>query len=488
MRRNRSSSQDGQTNAAWWLIPLGLLGCLLIGLLVGKFQSPTLALMLLGMGLAVGWVAMVVARPEWALIIYTIAAVNLNSIDLPVPGGVRLSPDIVLTVLLIGGVLLRALAGRRPLASLPISAPYLIFLAMPIVTLLWSPTPVELIKGIFRFVGYYAIMWLIVDTIRTDGQVRRMVYALLLALIIPIATALVQAISGSGQVIWAGAVFNRVFGLAGGPFTLAYFLVLLIPLALVFFLDKPDEAGESHSAWQPPRWLLALLLAGAGVALVLTFIRGAWSALVITVLLLGILRGSVRFRQLLITIPVTAGAVLVLFSPVMDRITQVADPTSTFFGRIEVWKLAVDWITSNPLTFIAGLGMKAFEYYYVLQAGPTLAGLYWRRESFLIGNRAHNEILGFWMDVGLIGLVAMIVTLVMLIRTALHILRQSNRNPLRLFALAYIAGSAGMFIGAMGDNVFSQPSVAVYFWIMSGMIMAIDRYLLPERTPVTADQ
>jgi hypothetical protein len=28
--------------------------------------------------------------------------------------------------------------------------------------------------------------------------------------------------------------------------------------------------------------------------------------------------------------------------------------------------------------------------------------------------------------------------------------------------------------------VFSQPSVAVYFWIMGGLVMAINRHMLPE--------
>ena len=46
-------------------------------------------------------------------------------------------------------------------------------------------------------------------------------------------------------------------------------------------------------------------------------------------------------------------------------------------------------------------------------------------------------------------------------------------------ALAFVIGFAGLVVGAMGDNVFSQPSVAVYFWIMAGLMMAIDRHLLP---------
>ncbi|MEZ4766854.1 MAG: hypothetical protein R2844_00295 [Caldilineales bacterium] len=175
--QRQSSSRSLPANPAWWIVPLGVAGCLLIGLVMGVMQSPALAAAMLG-GHRRTLGAVVVVRPEWALVIYTILAVNLNSIDLPVPGGVRVSPDILLTSLLIVGVALRALTLRRRVFSLPITAPYLIFLAVPAVTLIWSPTPVESLKGIFRFVGYYAIMLLIVDVIRTKGQLRHMVLAL----------------------------------------------------------------------------------------------------------------------------------------------------------------------------------------------------------------------------------------------------------------------------------------------------------------------
>ena len=125
-------------------------------------------MLLLGLGLAVLWIGLVAVRPEAALLLYTVFAVNLNSIDLPVPiGGLRLSPDIVLTILLIVGTLLRLLTTRRSVGALPIMLPYLLFLAVPMVTLLWSPTKVESLSGVFRFIGYYALMWLIVDAIRS---------------------------------------------------------------------------------------------------------------------------------------------------------------------------------------------------------------------------------------------------------------------------------------------------------------------------------
>ncbi len=472
-------SKTISVHPAWLLIPAGLALSAVIGLFQGTLQSTTLALALLGMGLALLWLGLVVAKPEAALLLYTVLAVNLNSSSLPLPlGGVRVSPDIVLVSLLIVGVLLRAVALRRPLIALPISAPYLIFLAVPIITLLWTPTLVESLRGLFRFVGYYALMWLIVDTIRAKAQVRRMALAIILSTLLPIVSGLYQAMTGSGQFIWAGAGFNRIYGFAGGPFTLAFYLVMVMPLVLIFFLAQRDEAEEQ--SWHFPRLGLAVLLGLIGVALVLTFIRGAWIALVISLLVLGMMRGSLRFRQLVFTIPAAVGVVLLTFTPALQRLQQAADPSSTLFGRMEVWKLALDWLLASPLNLLAGVGMKAFEYYYILLAGPTTAGLYWRREAFLIGSRPHNELLGFLLDVGLIGLIALLAVFFILLRQAVRIYRRSQDHELRLVALAFVIGFVGLTVGAMGDNVFSQPSVAVYFWIMAGLIMAIDRHLLRE--------
>ena len=488
---------------AWLLIPVGLALSAVIGLFQGTFQSTTLALALAGMGLALLWLGLVVAKPEVALLLYTLLAVNLNSINLPLPlGGVRVSPDIVLVSLLIVGVLLRLLATRRPPVSLPISAPYLVFLAVPIITLLWSPTVVESVRGIFRFVGYFALMWLIVDTIRTKAQVRHMVVAIILSTVIPILSGFYQAVTGSGQFIWAGAAFNRIYGFAGGPFTLAFYLVMVLPLVLIFFLaQRNDERSEQGVAqggpgqeigyqtaetgpisaedWRFSRLGLGLLLGLIGAALLLTFIRGAWIALVVSLLALGALRGSLRFRQLILTIPAAVGVVLLTFTPALERLQQASDPTSTLFGRVEVWRLALDWLLASPLNLLAGVGMKAFEYYYILLAGPTTAGLYWRRESFLIGNRPHNELIGFLLDVGIVGTIALLAVLFILARLAVRIYRHSQDHELRLVALAFLIGFIGLMVGALGDNVFSQPSVTVYFWIMAGLVMAIDRHMMP---------
>lgn len=507
---------------AWFLAPLGLLGCIAIGLAQGWLQSvyvPVLVLAVLG---GAAWMVVVIMRPEWALLFYAFVGVNLNGIDLPVPiGGLRLSPDIILSSLLIVGMLFRLLATRQPLGRLPITVPYLVFLAVPFITLISSPVPFQSIKGAFRFVGYYALIWLIVDVIRTPQQVMRMVTAIMLSPAIPIAIGFYQLATGGGQTIWAGESFNRVYGLAGGPFTLAFYLVLIIPLLLVFFLARPSRAGSakdwsaqagSVADWEPSRKdrpeqgnrvggasqqasgpdqsglvgspegglrqpiyrhriVLGALLAGSMVTLLLTFIRGSWLSLAAAVILLG----AVRYRKLLIAFPVTMAGLIWAYAPAQTRLAETLDPNSTLFGRLRLWDFAMEWIATSPLV---GVGMKAFEYYYVLLAAPLTATGLDRREKFLVGQRPHNEIIGYLLDVGLIGTVALLIVLFIVVRTAIQIYRHGPVETMRLYALAFLISSTGMFIGALGDNVFSQPTVAVYFWMMAGLILAIDRHMM----------
>lgn len=458
---------------AWLLGPLGLLGCMAIGLAQGWFQSLLVPVVLLGGLAAAAWLGAVLIRPEWALLFYAFAAVNLNGVDLPVPlGGLRLSPDIILTSLLILGVLLRLLMERKSPGGLPITIPYFVFLAVPVITLLWSPVPFQSLKGMLRFVGYYALMWLIVDVVSTPQQAKRLLTAILLSPIIPITVGLYQLVTGGGQQIWAGEQFNRVYGLAGGPFTLAFYLVLMIPLQLVFFLGRPstDPAQTGRRPLIQNRWFLGLLLCGSLATLVLTFIRGSWLSLALAIMLLGI----VRFHKLLIAFPAAVAALLWAYAPAQSRLAQTLDPNSTLFGRLRLWQFAWEWVTTSPLL---GVGMKAFEYYYVLLAGPQSDLGLDRRERFLVGQRPHNELLGYLLDVGIVGTVALGIVVFQVLRSAVRVYRRAQDETLRLYGLAFLISAAGMLVGAAGDNVFSQPTVAVYFWIMAGLILALDRRL-----------
>ena len=127
--------------------------------------------------------------------------------------------------------------------------------------------------------------------------------------------------------------------------------MIVIPLVLVFFLVEREqenpifqingqaairETGESEGLWHFSRvWLGVLLVPCCGSGVDLHPRRVV--SLVISLMVLGFPRGSLRFRQLVVTIPAVVAVVLLTFSSVLDRLEEVADPNSTFFGRIEMW-------------------------------------------------------------------------------------------------------------------------------------------------------
>ena len=319
-------------------MPAGLLGCVLIGLMQGSFQSVQLDLKTcsLSLGLAVLWIGLGLARPEAALLLYTVFAVNLNSIDLPVPHRwIAVSPPPAShAILLIVGTLLRLdLTTCRSVGVLPIMLPYLLFLAGASGDVaLVSAHKVEFqLSGIFRFIGYYALNAVDCSTrSATRQQVRRMVVALIVSVVIPIGAGFFRPRNtGRGQVLWAGAGTLQIVSTAllADPSPSAYYLVMLIPLLLVFFLVERDqedprtpsdedgqaalqETCDSDGVWQFSRFWLGVLSVAAIAALLMTFIRGVWFALVISLIVLGLACGSLRFRQLVFTIP---AAIVVVF-------------------------------------------------------------------------------------------------------------------------------------------------------------------------------
>jgi multisubunit Na+/H+ antiporter MnhB subunit len=74
--------------------------------------------------------------------------------------------------------------------------------------------------------------------------------------------------------------------------------------------------------------------------------------------------------------------------------------------------------------------------------------------------------------------IALLAVFFILARLAVRIYRRSQDHELRLVALAFLVGFVGLLVGALGDNVFSQPSVAAYFldhgWIDHGYRPAHD--------------
>jgi O-antigen ligase len=280
--------------------------------------------------------------------------------------------------------------------------------------------------------------------------------------------ALIAAI-GIGQwilgqnVITADGVW-RVRGFYGSPNNLALYLGRVFPLALALavFLPAREHARSSPGpSGSMNRWLYALAAALMGLALVLTYSRGAWLAGVPAALLfLAALCG--RRTLAVAALVLMVAAVLLLALTGSGRLTSLLETEGgTTFFRLQLWRSSLAMLRDHPLL---GVGLDNFLYqyrsHYVL---PTA----W--EEFNLSH-PHNLLLDFWLRLGLGGVVLLAWLLVAFFRRGWCLGRALPAGPDWLLVAGLMAGMVNFVAHGLVDNAFFLVDLAYVFMLMLALI------------------
>ena len=241
-------------------------------------------------------------------------------------------------------------------------------------------------------------------------------------------------------------------------------LLLLLPFPLARLL-QPPTASQSKltlvvSAASALGMVALLVLSGSRGALV----AGGFALLV----LLGL-----RWPGLLIALPVAALAGLgVATVPALRMRAAALLFSSAPIGleeRLEIWSRALCIIEDFPLT---GAGLGCFE--CVVQ---LLYPLFSIRGATT--DHAHNLYLQIGIDVGLPGLIAYLVLLVMLLYGLIRAYRLvgQGRVDVRMLAAACLASLAGMGIHGLIDVATWGNKAAFLPWVVMGLGAGIERFV-----------
>uniref|UniRef100_B8HMG0 Inorganic carbon transporter n=1 Tax=Cyanothece sp. (strain PCC 7425 / ATCC 29141) TaxID=395961 RepID=B8HMG0_CYAP4 len=258
---------------------------------------------------------------------------------------------------------------------------------------------------------------------------------------------------------------TRVYSYLGNPNLLAGYLLPAIPLS-----------GAAIFAWRGwiPKLLAVTMLGLNTASLILTFSRGGWLGLVVTLFvsaLLGLywlLPRLPRFWQLW-AVPLLLGslAVVVVLAilfvpPVRDRVASIfvsrEDSSNNF--RINVWAAVQAMIRDRPWLGI-GPGNTAFNKIYPLYQRPGFTAL-----------GAYSIYLEILVEVGLIGFSVFIWLLLTLLGwgwNQIQRLRQENSREI-FWLMAAIATVFGMLIHGAVDTIWYRPEVATLWWFMIAII------------------
>ena len=281
-------------------------------------------------------------------------------------------------------------------------------------------------------------------------RVKRVLVAMLVAVVPPLLLGLIQAGTGSGRFVTAGV--SRVVGSFLHPNTFGLFLDMFMLMTISLYRSCA------------PR--LKIVLVGMFIAsvamLIMTYSRGAWIAFAVGVAVIGLLHS----RKALYWI--VGGMLSCLAIPsVFSRVISLAAPSTSVTGgasnsliwRLDYWTQVLQLNRNNPIT---GIGLKGTKYLTSVSKAP------------------HNDYLRAYAETGVLGLLAFMVVIVSLVLVARKALRSSRDEFSRGIAVGFSAVLAAYIVDSFGDNIMSEVVILWYFYAAATCAIAVSR--LPVET------
>lgn len=280
------------------------------------------------------------------------------------------------------------------------------------------------------------MMFLVLEQLLGDrpDRARRIVIAVLVSGIVPLAVGFVQWMGG--DVVSGYTDLSRIQGTFAHPNPFATYLVMLILLstALVMAVDGLK------------RFALLGYLGILGFMLVVTYNRASWIALIVGLAYVGARR---RRGVLLLMVVVLVGVAFTVPS-VGERISDLTAekelpegvPNNSLEWRIQYWEQLIPLANESPLT---GIGPQV-----VLNTRPE-------------GLEPHNVYVQAYVETGALGLLAL-GSVIVAVSVTLSERRKHALEPLdRALSVAAIGIAIAIFVKSPSENLLNQTMSWWYF-------------------------
>ncbi len=254
----------------------------------------------------------------------------------------------------------------------------------------------------------------------------------------------------------------RVRGFYGSPNNLALYLGRVFPL------------GVAVAAWgrrDVRKVLYGLAALVMGIALVLTYSRGAWLFGVPASVLFLVMAHTLRRRRTsrvlvaLVCVLLVVGIVLVVLLSGTERWGSLLDASEgTTFFRLRLWQSSLAMGRDHP---ILGVGLDNFLYQYRTRYVQPVA---W--EEFDLSH-PHNLILDFWLRLGLLGPVVLGWLLVWFYRSAWRALGRTVQATTEALVLGLGAGVVSFVAHGLVDNAYFLVDLAFAFMMAMALVQVI---------------
>lgn len=426
--------------------------------------APTLAFVVVGMIV----VLLTLLEPEFGVFILVFG--TLLSPEIKVPWIELTSRDVVvriddMMILLIGFAWFARSAvggGRIPLVRTPLNRPILLFsflcaLSTTRGTITGAVVPLTGFFYVLKFLEFFLLFFLVVNTIEDPVQIRRVMQAFFLTVV-----------AVSLYAIWDTLIMHRS-GRATTPFeteeepaTLGGYLLFAFALAFSLFLHSRSFLGR---------------LAYVGIILLTippflySLSRGSYLAfpfMFLAVILMSRKKG----------LPILLLALALLIGPYVIPQAAVERVEYTFEQRIE------EYVT---------------PWGQVLKLDPSSLGRLERWQG-VIWQWMHRPLIGQGItgvgfvdsqvvrvlgELGIAGLILLGAIFTAIFRESARLYRLLDDEYLKGLALGLLCGTVGLIFHGLTANTFVVVRIAGPFWLVTGLVMALERHV-PKGEPAAA--
>jgi O-antigen ligase len=345
---------------------------------------------------------------------------------------------------------------RVELRKIPLTTPFAAFVAITFLGIVVAPDKVRAAQDWMRIASTLILYIVVVDLMRSAADRRWVVRMILLSAIPALIGGVYQFLTDSGNHDTPG--FNRITGTFVHPSVYAFYLVQLLPLALVFFLHTRNRIGRVGLFAMIPLMLFSIYA---------TQTRGAWVGLIV---MLAVLLW-VRARWSVVLIPLLVGAMVFGVPSMRARVTSInsgecvseTNCQSSVLWRTKQWEAALN-VPSPPELLTIGAGIGAVD--------------------VTLGQFTHNEYVRLLVETGALGLFATIVLYFRLFEITRDGYRNARTPYERDLMLAFLAALIGRVVIAASDNILVLVVLEWYFWAFAAIIVVLreEQRLADEHT------
>lgn len=319
------------------------------------------------------------------------------------------------------------------------------------------------VSGYRATVQYMLWFFVVTRLIRDDRDLLVLYYGM-------VALATVIAIHGVYQYIaavpipsnWTDqaeqSVRTRVFSIFGSPNIMADYMVMFAPMAagLAYYLKKP---------WQKVlAWCCTFLMC---FGCLFTMSRAGWMAMALAVVVFCLIVDQRLFGLIAVAgvgacfLPFVASRIGYLFTE------QFAESTARG-GRGGRWHYGLAYLTESGHPWV-GLGLGMFGGAIAVQNKIIDQWDYFYMDNYYLKIMAEMGYLGFG---------AFVLLLVFLVATACRCIFRAGKSAetadsMKPLAAGMFAGICGVLLHCYFENIFEEPYMMAYFWIMAAMLVYI---------------